>query len=79
MWAVKKAVPSWIRADVKMAGETALHWAAKRGHEDTVKVLLRFRADPLAVDDADTTPGNDCFRPFSSYILCKRLLIAMWR
>ena len=61
MWAVKKAVPSWIRADVKMAGETALHWAAKRGHEDTVKVLLRFRADPLAVDDADTTPGKIAF------------------
>jgi len=31
--------------------QTALHWAAKRGHEEFVKLLLQHKADPAALDD----------------------------
>jgi ankyrin repeat protein len=30
------------------AGETAMHWAAKKGHNDLVKLLLRHHANAKA-------------------------------
>ncbi len=36
-------------------GWTALIWAAKQGHDETVRVLLKYHADPLIKDDSAST------------------------
>jgi calmodulin len=38
--------------------DTALHWAAKRGSEEIVRLLLQHKASIKLTDDADTTPGD---------------------
>jgi len=36
-------------------GLTALHWAVQQGDEDSTQILLKFGADPNAVDRNDLT------------------------
>lgn len=35
---------------------TPLHWAAKRGDMDVVVLLIKYGANPLALDSAERTP-----------------------
>jgi ankyrin repeat protein len=42
--------------DRDATGRTALHWAAQRGDEDAVRVLLSYKADPSAKDLSGYTP-----------------------
>ena len=40
-------------------GETALHWAARRGHSTTVEVLLAAGADVKATDKVGVGVGRE--------------------
>lgn len=49
---------AWLAVDARNElGETALHVAASRGHDDVARVLLRHRAD-LAATDAVRGPAD---------------------
>ncbi|KAI2621919.1 hypothetical protein GGS26DRAFT_255256 [Hypomontagnella submonticulosa] len=71
MWAGKKGDTSTVmklledcraNADAKDDdGRTALSLAAERGHEYTVRLLLRYGADPNTKDKNDHTPSSLAF------------------
>lgn len=50
---------------------TALHWAVKRGHEDAVRLLLQYGADPNIVNNKGEIPGCLSVTPSISKLLGK--------
>lgn len=50
---------------------TALHWAAKRGHEDAVRLLLQHGADPNVVNNKGEVAACLAVKPNISKLLGK--------
>ncbi|KAK0554212.1 hypothetical protein OC845_000831 [Tilletia horrida] len=49
-------VPSLLRSKSTSEGRTALHWAAIKGHDQVIRLLLKLGAHVDALDNSNTTP-----------------------
>ncbi|XP_035828667.1 uncharacterized protein LOC101859978 [Aplysia californica] len=78
-----------INCKDKRTGNTALMWAAKRGHSRTVEILLRHGADPTLCNYEAQTALELAFSPVKTVLLdwvensteltSRRLLQAAWQ
>ncbi|EFA83081.1 hypothetical protein PPL_03869 [Heterostelium album PN500] len=55
-------------------GQTAMHWAARNGHDGIIKILIKYRAGLNVVDPQGESPVFKA--AFKDHVDCIRLLVA---